>query len=128
VSPVEACRSCGGLFPFLPRGVCAECIDLRERRYREVREWLLDNRGASILQACEATGVEESLILSFIREGRLEFVPTEAAVSAEEEEIKARIRRDMAARGGDAAADHARAGDSALDTADARLGMRTRTS
>ena len=71
MTPVEACRVCGGLFPYLPRGVCAGCIDAREASYREVREWLLENRGASVVQACAATGVEESLILSFIREGRL---------------------------------------------------------
>jgi hypothetical protein len=98
VTPVEACRSCGGLFPFLPRGVCADCIDLRERRYADVREWLLDSPGASIAQASEATGVEESLILEFLREGRLEFVGAQHGGPASEDEIKERIRRDLASR------------------------------
>jgi hypothetical protein len=100
VSPVERCSVCGGLFAFLPRGVCAACLDVRERAFAGVREWLLDNRGASILAASEATGVDEATILSFIREGRLEFVADAAgrAVSPDEEEIKARIRRDLEAR------------------------------
>ena len=99
MSPVDRCAACGGLFGFLPRGVCAACLDLRERAFAGVREWLLDNRGASILAASAATGVEESLIMSFIREGRLEFVGDgEHAVSRDEEEIKARIRRDLEAR------------------------------
>lgn len=121
MTPVEACRACGGLFPFLPRGVCAACIDLREHHYAEVREWLLDNRGASIVRAAEATGVEESLILEFLREGRLEFVGAEQATTAAEEELKQRIRRDLAARGADGpgGGEHVASGYSAL-------GMRSR--
>ncbi len=38
-----------------------------------MREWLRDNRGASIIAACQATGVEERLVAEFIREGRLQF-------------------------------------------------------
>lgn len=100
MSPVERCSVCGGLFPFLPRGVCAGCLEARERAFAGVREWLQDNRGASILAASEATGVDEATILSFVREGRLEFVADAAAraVSPDEEEIKARIRRDLEAR------------------------------
>lgn len=125
MSPVEACRVCGGIFAFLPRGVCADCIDEREGRYRDVRDWLLDNRGASILQASAATGVEESLIMEFLREGRLEVVGSEPVDSRqeEEEEVKARIRRELAARGGDAAG-----GAEADAAAGARLGMRSRAS
>lgn len=98
MTPVEACTGCGGLFPFLPRGMCADCIDLRERRYGEVREWLLDNRGASLPQASEATGVPESLILEFIHEGRLEFTAAARESSRAEEDLKERIRRDLAER------------------------------
>lgn len=124
MSPVESCRGCGGLFAFLPRGYCAECIDLRERRYQDVREWLLDNRGASVLDAAQATGVEESLIMAFVREGRLEFVGS-AAATPEDEELKERIRRDLAARG---TTGPAPAGEAARPAAPRPLGMRTRTS
>ncbi len=123
MSPVESCKGCGGLFAFLPRGYCADCIDLRERRYQDVREWLLDNRGASVADAAQSTGVEESLIMAFVREGRLEFVGA-ATASTEDEELKERIRRDLAAReaAGPAPVDAAR------PSAPRPLGMRTRTS
>lgn len=99
MTPVERCTVCGGLFAFLPRGVCAGCLEVRERAFAGVREWLLDNRGASILAASEATGVDEALIMSFIREGRLEFVGDAAGRPASrDEEITARIRRDLEAR------------------------------
>ncbi len=97
MSPVEACNGCGGLFPFLPRGMCALCIDQRESSFEQVRAWLIENRGATIRQAVEASGVEESLILAFIREGRLEFLSA-ATIVPEDEDLRARIRRDLAAR------------------------------
>ena len=99
MSPVESCTGCSRLFPFLPRGLCADCIDLRESRYHAVREWLLDNRGASVLAASEATGVEERLIMEFIREGRFEFIGAASVPAPEDEDLKERIRRDLAARG-----------------------------
>lgn len=100
MSAVESCRGCGGLFAFLPRGMCGVCLDLREERYQSVREWLADNRGATVLQAAQATGVEESLIAEFIREGRLERVADAAAAqeSAERAELRARIAREMTER------------------------------
>ena len=71
---VEPCSSCGGLFANLPRGVCANCLDRRERDFRAVRDWLRDNRGAPIAQVSAATGVDEGIIVRFIREGRIDVV------------------------------------------------------
>lgn len=125
MTPVESCTGCGGLFPFLPRGICASCIDLRERRYQQVREWLIDNPGASVLDASAATGVEEALIMTFIRDGRLEFVGAQAATDPAEEELKERIRRDLAARGYDGAAPPP--ASTPGPSRSSRLGMRSRT-
>ena len=124
MSPIQACKGCGGLFAYLPRGLCADCLDVREERFRVVREWLIDNRGASIAGAAAATGIEEALIASFIREGRLEFI---AASSASVQEIRGqdalrnRIVDEMAAQ-------LAAQTGSVPPTADARraAGMRSR--
>ena len=98
MTAVQSCRGCGKLFPFLPRGLCADCIDLREERFQTVREWLRDNRGASILAACQATGVEERLVAEFIREGRLEFAgPTE---SPKDQQAREALRAKLAQRDG----------------------------
>lgn len=123
MSPVEACRTCGGLFAFLPRGICADCQDEREHRYQDVRDWLLDNRGASILQAAEATGVDERLISEFVREGRLEIIGAAGAdASPREQELKERIRKDLAAR----AAQGAAAPGTDAPARPAHIGMRSR--
>lgn len=99
MTAVQSCKGCGKLFPFLPRGLCADCIDVREERFQTVREWLRDNRGASIIAACQATGVEERLVAEFIREGRLEFSgPTESAKDLQAREaLRAKLVAEMSA-------------------------------
>jgi len=119
VSAVERCRECGGLFAFLPRGVCAGCLDAREAAFLRVREWLYENRGAPLAVVAEATGVESGLIAQFVREGRLEYVEPDAddlVRRREEEERRARLVRHLQ----EAAAQDA--GGSAQ-----RRGMRTRS-
>lgn len=68
---VHQCRDCSRLFGYLPRGVCAGCLDEREDDYRRVRDWLRGNPGASVVDVSVATGVTERRISLFIREGRL---------------------------------------------------------
>ena len=95
MSNVEACRECGRLFGFLPRGVCVDCQDLRERRFQAVKEYLADNAGASVLQTATDTGVEEGLIVGWIREGRLRYSGPDAGQLEgidHDEDVKARIR------------------------------------
>lgn len=122
MSPVQSCTGCGGLFSFLPRGLCADCIDRREEHFVSVREWLRDNPGGSVLGACESTGVPERVISEFIREGRLDFT-SDVTPSLEElrakEEIRARIATQMAAR------EKAEA-EAAAARANVPAGMRTR--
>lgn len=100
MSPVERCSECGGLFSNLPRGVCAGCLDRREADFRRVRDWLRDNSGAPIAVVAEATGVDEGLIVRFIREGRIEVVTPGAdpalARDREEEERRAELVRKLA--------------------------------
>ena len=103
MSDVEACRECGRLFGFLPRGVCIDCQDLREQRFQAVKEYLADNRGASILQTATDTGVEEGLIVGWIREGRLQYAGPDAGRLEgidHDEDVKARIRAQLAAQAG----------------------------
>jgi hypothetical protein len=99
MSPIEACRRCGRLVPYMPRGICRDCLEAREEQFETVREWLRENPGASISRAAEATGVEETVIAGFINEGRLQFVASaEAAAEAREQDLRrARIAAQVAA-------------------------------
>lgn len=127
MSPVEACRECGGLFAFLPRGMCGVCLDLREERYQTVRAWLAENRGATVVQASQATAVEESLIAEFVREGRLERIADAMSPkdTPERAELRARIARDVAER---SVAGDAPAGGRASSPGAPPRGMRSRGS
>jgi hypothetical protein len=100
MSTVEVCRDCGKLFGFLARGICGDCIDARELQFVVVKEWLRENPGASLAAAVAATGVPEPRMAEFIREGRLELAG--AGPSPEEkrleEELRARLVREIASR------------------------------
>jgi hypothetical protein len=103
VSNVETCRDCGRLFGFLPRGICIECQDLREERFQTVKEYLREHPGASVLTTATATGVEEGLIVGWIREGRLQYSGQDVAQLEgidHDEDVKARIRAQLAAQAG----------------------------
>lgn len=105
---VQSCKGCGGIFAFLPRGLCAECIDRREESFHTVRDFLRDNPGASIIAACTTTGVEERLVAEFIREGRLQFADHSSSESLRDElakeALRARLAGELAARQGGALA------------------------
>ena len=127
MSNVETCRECGRLFGFLPRGVCVDCQDLREQRFRAVKEYLDGNHAASVLQTASDTGVEEGLIVGWIREGRLRYAGPDAGRLEgidHDEDVKARIRAQLAAQAGGQGTDP-RPPAAAPDPR--HLGMRSRT-
>jgi len=65
------CPQCGKVYMYMVRNLCPACIDLEEAQYEQVREYLLKNPGASVEQIVEDTGVEESKVLRWMRDGRL---------------------------------------------------------
>ncbi len=99
---VVSCKGCGGIFAFLPRGLCAECIDRREESFHAVRDYLRDNPGASVIAACTETGVEERLVAEFIREGRLQIADHSSSETLQDqmakEALRARLAGELAAR------------------------------
>ena len=127
MSSVEACRECGRLFGFLPRGVCVDCQDRRERRFQDVKAYLAGNPGATILRTAADTGVEQGLIVGWIREGRLQYAGADAGRLEgidHDEDVKARIRAQLAAQAGPTGTDPR--GPAAAPSS-SRLGMRSRT-
>ena len=99
MSRVEKCRDCGRLFGFLPRGLCAGCQDLREERFQTVKAYLERDGAASVRQVSADTGVDEGLIVGWIREGRLRYAGADAGRLEgidHDEDVKARIRAQLA--------------------------------
>lgn len=71
------CSRCGNIFVKTSiRDVCDECYRKEEEDFEKVNNFLKkrENRMASMVQVIEATGVEEDVILKFIRKGRIRLI------------------------------------------------------
>lgn len=74
MSQIETCPSCGDIYVKNQfRDVCQKCWKEEEQAYDKVSQFMRrrENRAATMLQVVEAVGVEEELLLKFIRTGRL---------------------------------------------------------
>ncbi|SRR5690625_4812828 len=67
------CPNCGKLFVKGAQTVCRECFLEEEEKFNLVYDFLRqrENRKATVLEVSEATGVEESLIMKFVKQRRL---------------------------------------------------------
>lgn len=84
MSEVINCKRCGKIFRISGSSkLCEECKGNDYLTFKEVREYIYDNPGASILEVAAYTGINESMILSYLREGRLETVGGATAINCE---------------------------------------------
>ncbi|MEH7225047.1 TIGR03826 family flagellar region protein [Bacillus sp. JJ1566] len=68
------CPNCGGLFVKTNlRDVCEKCYKEENQAFETVYKFIRkrENRTATIFEASEGTGVDEELIIKFIRTGKL---------------------------------------------------------
>lgn len=71
---VRNCRKCGRLYNYVVGpNICPACRDAMETKFKEVKEFVKNNRNATITAVCEACEVEPSQIQQWIREERLQF-------------------------------------------------------
>lgn len=69
---LKNCKKCGKLFsPNASEKVCPVCRNEEEEKFQKVKEYLWDNPNATVEEVHEATGVEEELIIKFVKEDRL---------------------------------------------------------
>lgn len=67
------CTRCGAVFVKTLREICQNCYKEEEKAFQIVYNFLKEqkNREATILEIVDATGVEEELIIKFVKEKRL---------------------------------------------------------
>lgn len=71
---VKNCRNCGKLFNYIGGlQICPACKEETEKLYEKARDFIRDNRGASVRQVVEECEIEEALIRQWVREERLVF-------------------------------------------------------
>ncbi|WP_102026683.1 TIGR03826 family flagellar region protein [Salirhabdus sp. Marseille-P4669] len=70
------CPRCNALFVKSVRDVCNNCFKEEEAQFEKVYTYVKkkENRKASVSEVSEATGVEERLIMKFIKQKRLSTV------------------------------------------------------
>ncbi|SHI61841.1 flagellar operon protein TIGR03826 [Geosporobacter subterraneus DSM 17957] len=73
MADIRNCIKCGRIFQYDGfNKKCDRCRKDEEEDFKKVKEYLYDNPGATITEVSEETGVEEDLILKYLRQGRLE--------------------------------------------------------
>lgn len=76
---VRNCRKCGNLFNYVSGPpFCPACRDELEKKFKEVKKYVQDHKGATIPQVSEACEVDKHQIRQWVREERLEFADSGA--------------------------------------------------
>ncbi|MDB5095593.1 MAG: hypothetical protein JWM80_14 [Cyanobacteria bacterium RYN_339] len=66
------CNRCGRMYHKSSAGrICADCLVEEETHFGTVRDFLEANPGCQLKEIEAATGVDSSIIMRFLREGRL---------------------------------------------------------
>lgn len=67
------CTKCNRMFSGMAgQKHCSKCANELEDDFLTVREYVYDNPGSNVAAVADATGVEEALILKYLRQGKLE--------------------------------------------------------
>jgi len=71
---VRNCRVCGRIFNYLSGPpVCQVCKENADMKFQEVKEYVRENRGATINEVAEANDVTPKQIKQWVKEERLQF-------------------------------------------------------
>ena len=71
---VKNCKDCGRLFNYIGGiRLCAACKKKLDEKFVEVKEYIRENKGATIPMVAEACDVSQKQITQWVREERLEF-------------------------------------------------------
>ncbi|PYI51173.1 TIGR03826 family flagellar region protein [Paenibacillus flagellatus] len=65
------CPQCGKVYVKNSYNICPSCLKELEEQYRKCADYLRKNRGCTLKELSEGTGVSVNLIIRFIREGRI---------------------------------------------------------
>ena len=65
------CKICRKPFQSLGGRTCTDCLNKIDLDFITVRDYIYDNPDSKMDKICEDTGVEKSVILQLLREGRL---------------------------------------------------------
>lgn len=71
---VRNCRKCGRIFNYvIGPPICQSCKEAMEKKFQEVKDYIRENKTATIPMIAEDCQVDTSQIHQWVREERLEF-------------------------------------------------------
>ncbi|MCR4924566.1 MAG: flagellar protein [Lachnospiraceae bacterium] len=77
---VRNCKKCGRIFNYISgQPICPQCKKDMEDLFQKVKEYIQDNKGASVREVSEECEVDEGQIRQWVREERLVFSDATAA-------------------------------------------------
>ncbi|MTI46786.1 hypothetical protein [Sporosalibacterium faouarense] len=65
------CKKCGKLFESEKDILCSKCSEELDNPYKKIRDYLYGRSNVNIIELSDATGVSKSLILKYIRDGKV---------------------------------------------------------
>jgi len=68
---VQCCKSCGRIYSAANPGECPKCREREAEAFVLVTDALREEPGQTVQELSESTGVEEDLILKFVRDGKV---------------------------------------------------------
>lgn len=80
---IRNCKMCGRIYQHTNLPYCPNCLIEWEEMFLKVRDYIWDHPKANITRVSEDTGVEEKIILEFLREGRIELKKESAGLPCE---------------------------------------------
>ena len=82
-STVKQCRHCGRLFQSYGANICENCAEEIDQCFMTVKNYIYDHPEVNVMEISKETGVEEKMILGFLREGRLSLDAAEGVLECE---------------------------------------------
>lgn len=71
---VKNCRRCRRLFNYIGgQPICPACREELEKKFQDVKKYLIENKNATIPMVVENCDVDENQVRQWVREERLEF-------------------------------------------------------
>ena len=81
---VQTCTRCRRFFNYIGgERICPACKEEVEKEFQKVKDYIRENKGATVIQVAEECEVSEKQIREWVREERLELTATDGAFVCE---------------------------------------------
>lgn len=69
---ISNCPICGKIIKTSEGSLCKACSMANAEQFRVIREFIENNQGSSVFEVSAGTGISSTIILQFLKEGRLQ--------------------------------------------------------